>query len=165
MMDHLYQMTVGKQDDYINPTTTGYVSWRSVQSSELGSELAWEDWQQGGTRPAHGDVLMLAASVGLVLSSENTPPCQTCKLSIPLLPRLRTSYRKGEDYPFWTSHYSLQQPGGGKITAIPCHSGVVWQTHCGHGSKKMKALEAGSSTLGLPIRKTTCGLVRSSGEV
>ena len=48
MMDHLYQMTAGKREDYINPTATGSVSWPSVQSSELGSELAWEDWQQGG---------------------------------------------------------------------------------------------------------------------
>ena len=48
MMDHLYQMTAGKWEDYINLTATGSVSWRSVQSSELGSELAWEDWQQGG---------------------------------------------------------------------------------------------------------------------
>ena len=47
-MDHLYQMTAGRRDDYINPTATGSISWRSVQSSEVGSELAWEDWQQGG---------------------------------------------------------------------------------------------------------------------
>ena len=125
MMDHLYKMTAGKWEDYINPTATASVSWRSVQSSELGSELTWEDWQQGGMRPARGDVLMLAALVGLGLSSKNTPPCQTCKLSILLLPRLRTSYRKGADYALWTSHYSLQQPGGGKITAIPCRGGIV----------------------------------------
>ena len=43
MLDHLYQMTAGKREDYINLTATGSVSWRSVQSSELGLELAWED--------------------------------------------------------------------------------------------------------------------------
>ena len=48
MLDNLYQMTAGKREDYINLTATSSVSWRSVQSSELGSELAWEDWQQGG---------------------------------------------------------------------------------------------------------------------
>ena len=48
MLENLYQMTAGKREDYINPTATGSVSWRNVQSSELGSELAWEDWQQGG---------------------------------------------------------------------------------------------------------------------
>ena len=30
MMDHLYQMTAGKREDYINPTATGSISWRSV---------------------------------------------------------------------------------------------------------------------------------------
>lgn len=43
MMDHLYQMIAGKRDDYIKPTVTGSVSWQSLQSSKLGSELAWED--------------------------------------------------------------------------------------------------------------------------
>ena len=47
-MDHLYQMTTGKRDDYINPMAMGSVTWRSVQSSEFGSKLAWEYWQQGG---------------------------------------------------------------------------------------------------------------------
>ena len=40
MMDHLYQTTAGKKEEYINPTTIGSVSWRSAQSSELGLELA-----------------------------------------------------------------------------------------------------------------------------
>ena len=30
MMDHLYQMTAGKREDYINTTATGSISWRSV---------------------------------------------------------------------------------------------------------------------------------------
>lgn len=44
MLDNLYQMIAGKWEDHINPTASDSVSWRSVQSSELGSELAWEDW-------------------------------------------------------------------------------------------------------------------------
>ena len=48
LFENLYQMTAGKREDYINLTTTDSVSWRSVQSSELGLEIAWEDWQQGG---------------------------------------------------------------------------------------------------------------------
>ena len=41
-------MTTGRREDYINPIVGGSVSWRSVQSSDLGSEVAWDDWQQGG---------------------------------------------------------------------------------------------------------------------
>ena len=48
LLDHLYQMTERKREGYINPTMGGTISWRSVQSSELGSEIAWDDWQQVG---------------------------------------------------------------------------------------------------------------------
>ena len=44
ILDNLYQMTSRKRKDYINLTVTGSVSWRSIQSSELGSEITWEDW-------------------------------------------------------------------------------------------------------------------------
>ena len=48
LLDQLYQMKAGKRKYYINPTTGGTIRWRSVQSSNLGSEIAWDDWQQGG---------------------------------------------------------------------------------------------------------------------
>ena len=41
-------MTTEKREDYINPIAGGSVRWRSVQSSDLGSEIAWDDWQWGG---------------------------------------------------------------------------------------------------------------------
>lgn len=41
-------MTIGRREDYINPTTGVIVSCRSIQSSNLGSELGWDDWKQGG---------------------------------------------------------------------------------------------------------------------
>ena len=44
LLDHLYQMTAGRREDYINPTAEDSVSWRRIQSSELGSEIAWDDW-------------------------------------------------------------------------------------------------------------------------
>lgn len=30
MLDQLYRLTTGKREDYINPTTEGSVSWRSI---------------------------------------------------------------------------------------------------------------------------------------
>ena len=44
LLDHLYQMTAGRREDYINPIAEGFVSWRSIQSSELGMEIAWDYW-------------------------------------------------------------------------------------------------------------------------
>lgn len=46
-LDQLYALTAGKREDYINPTMTGSISWRSVQSKKVGSDVAMEDWQQG----------------------------------------------------------------------------------------------------------------------
>ncbi len=34
MLDHLYRPTVGKREDYINPTVGGSVIWRSIQILE-----------------------------------------------------------------------------------------------------------------------------------
>lgn len=48
MLDQLYTLMTGKREDYINPTAGGSVSWRSVQSSKVGSKAAWDAWQQGG---------------------------------------------------------------------------------------------------------------------
>lgn len=41
-LDQLYTLIVGKREDYINPTAGGSVSWRSIQSSEIGLEDAWD---------------------------------------------------------------------------------------------------------------------------
>jgi hypothetical protein len=46
-LDHLYTITSGIRDDYINPIVDGSVSWRSIQSENEDSELAFESWQQG----------------------------------------------------------------------------------------------------------------------
>jgi hypothetical protein len=43
----LYIVTIGTRDDYINPTADGLVSWRSIQSVDKDSELAFDSWQQG----------------------------------------------------------------------------------------------------------------------
>ena len=40
ILNQLYQMTTGKREDYINPTTGEKISWRSVQSSDVGSKVA-----------------------------------------------------------------------------------------------------------------------------
>jgi len=40
LLDHLYQMTASRREDYINPIAGGSVSWRSIHSSDLGSEIA-----------------------------------------------------------------------------------------------------------------------------
>jgi len=45
-LDQLYTIIVEMRPDYINPTTDGYVSWRSIQSTEEDSELAF-GWQHG----------------------------------------------------------------------------------------------------------------------
>ena len=46
-LDQLYTVTIGTRDDYINPTTDGSVSWRSIQSVDEDSELALDSWQKG----------------------------------------------------------------------------------------------------------------------
>lgn len=48
MLDQLYRLMTRKREDYINPIIGGSVSWRSIQSLEFGSEVAWNAWQQGG---------------------------------------------------------------------------------------------------------------------
>jgi hypothetical protein len=46
-LDQLYTVTAGTRNDYINPTVDGSVSWRSIQSADEDSELAFDSWQQG----------------------------------------------------------------------------------------------------------------------
>jgi hypothetical protein len=46
-LDQLYTVTTGTREDYINPTVDGSVSWRSIQSADEDSELAFDSWQQG----------------------------------------------------------------------------------------------------------------------
>jgi hypothetical protein len=46
-LDQLYTITTGMRPDYINPTADGSVSWRSIQSADEDSELAFDSWQQG----------------------------------------------------------------------------------------------------------------------
>jgi hypothetical protein len=46
-LDQLYTVTTGTRNDYINPTADGSVSWRSIQSADEDSELAFDSWQQG----------------------------------------------------------------------------------------------------------------------
>jgi hypothetical protein len=43
-IDKLYNMTVC-MDDYVNPTTDGLISWRSIRSCALDSEEGLEHWQ------------------------------------------------------------------------------------------------------------------------
>lgn len=44
MLDQPYMLTAGKGEDYINPTTGGFVSWRGIQSSKTSSKAAWDAW-------------------------------------------------------------------------------------------------------------------------
>jgi hypothetical protein len=46
-LDQLYTITTGMRPDYINPTADGSVSWRSIQSADEDSKLAFDSWQQG----------------------------------------------------------------------------------------------------------------------
>jgi hypothetical protein len=46
-LDHLYAITTGMKEDYINPTVDGSVSWRSIQSADKYSELEFDSWKQG----------------------------------------------------------------------------------------------------------------------
>lgn len=41
-------MTMGKQDDYVNPTADGAtVSWRSIQSMDGDFKVTLHEWKQG----------------------------------------------------------------------------------------------------------------------
>lgn len=44
MLHQLYIVTTGKREDYVNPTAGGFVSWRSIQSSETGSQATLDAW-------------------------------------------------------------------------------------------------------------------------
>jgi hypothetical protein len=44
-LDQLYTVIVGIREDYINPTADGLVSWRSIQSANEDSKLAFHSWQ------------------------------------------------------------------------------------------------------------------------
>jgi len=46
-LDQLYTVIAGTREDYINPNSYGLVSWRSIQSADQDSELAFHSWQQG----------------------------------------------------------------------------------------------------------------------
>lgn len=45
LLYQLYQLIVRRQDDSINPTFVGSISWRSIQSTEVGFEFVMEDWK------------------------------------------------------------------------------------------------------------------------
>ena len=44
-LDQLYVVTARMREGYINPTVDGSVSWRSIQSMDGDSKLAFESWQ------------------------------------------------------------------------------------------------------------------------
>jgi hypothetical protein len=46
-LDQLYIVTVGMREYYINPIVDESVSWRSIQSVDEDSELAFDSWKQG----------------------------------------------------------------------------------------------------------------------
>jgi len=46
-LDHLYTVTTGTRDNYINPIVDGSISWRSIQSAGEDLELAFDSWKQG----------------------------------------------------------------------------------------------------------------------
>ena len=46
-LDQLYIVTAGIREDYINHIIDGSVSWRSIQSVDEDSELAFDSWKQG----------------------------------------------------------------------------------------------------------------------
>jgi hypothetical protein len=47
VLDQLYIITIGTRPDYITPTVDGSVSWRSIQSIDEDSEVAFDNWKQG----------------------------------------------------------------------------------------------------------------------
>ena len=59
-------MIVGKREYYINPIAGGTVSWRSVQSSDLGSEIAWEIGNMKDMKPTLEDALTSRESTRMV---------------------------------------------------------------------------------------------------
>jgi hypothetical protein len=71
-LDHLYIVTEGMREDYINPTVDGSVSWRSIQSVDEDSELVFDSWQQGSYEIFSRRCAMLEKLDGLELRSENT---------------------------------------------------------------------------------------------
>jgi len=46
-LDQLYTVKIGTREDYINPIVDGSVSWRSIQSIDGDSKLAFDSWQKG----------------------------------------------------------------------------------------------------------------------
>lgn len=46
MLEQIYNLTAGRQEDYINPTVDGSVSWRSIHSFDSDSEEAMSNWQE-----------------------------------------------------------------------------------------------------------------------
>lgn len=42
LLDQLYRLIIGRQEDYINPTAKGSIKWQSIQSSEVGTKVAWD---------------------------------------------------------------------------------------------------------------------------
>jgi len=45
VMDHIYNITAGEREDYINPTADGSVSERSIHSFYSDSEEVMYEWQ------------------------------------------------------------------------------------------------------------------------
>jgi hypothetical protein len=43
-LDQLYTVTTRTRDNYINPTTNGSVSWRSIQSTAEDSKFPFDSW-------------------------------------------------------------------------------------------------------------------------
>jgi hypothetical protein len=46
-LDMVYVVIAGTREDYINPIVDGSISWRSIQSIDEDSELAFDSWKQG----------------------------------------------------------------------------------------------------------------------
>ena len=44
-VNQLYRLTV-REEDYVNPTTYGVLSWRSITSDMLDFDTGVENWQQ-----------------------------------------------------------------------------------------------------------------------
>jgi len=45
MLDQMYRLRTGIREDYINLMDKGSIKWQSIRSSEVGSEVRWDDWQ------------------------------------------------------------------------------------------------------------------------
>jgi hypothetical protein len=46
-LDQLYTIIARTRLDYINPTADGSISWRSIESADEDSEVAFDSWHQG----------------------------------------------------------------------------------------------------------------------